>query len=185
MKNTDQQFKIDEASGSYKVFIAIKGDDKLKDAFGCNEKGTLYFNGKPMTQPDISEISVYMAKKWNIVPSVEELKMGMMASSKLIKPSISYGTDVSDKMEQDILYWLSKNRPAAFNFEITTEAVAMSIDPEGFDSNRRLLEMKIARVLRKNGLEKARVTYNGKRKVRWFPTSQMSEKVRKGKIGNE
>jgi|TARA_R110000765_G_scaffold264891_1_gene364345 hypothetical protein len=170
---SDMESKIDQAGGSYKVYLAIKSDGKLKDRFTANTKGTLFFNSRPMSEHAFSEVAVYLARTWRVVATAEEMRMGMMAAAKLVKPHMRYGVDVSDELEGKIKNWLTDNEPSVYNYEITTEVVAIAVAPEQTKNNRRLMEMKIARVLRANGLEKARVTYNGKRRVRWFPADSM------------
>ena len=170
---SDLKNSIDQASGAYKVFLAVKGDPKLQGAFKYNQKGTLYFNGKPMTEHHSSEVAVYLAKNWKVAVTNEELRAGILACSQIIKPSIAFGVDSSDELFQKVKDWLSKNEPSANNFSITTRAISMEVDPVGFENNQRLTEMKIARILRSQGLEKARVSHDGERKMRWFPANQM------------
>ena len=164
---------IDQASGAYKVFLAIKGDPRLQEAFTYNQKGLLYFNGKPMNEHHSSEIAVYLAKNWRVAVTNEELRAGILACSEIIKPSITFGVDSSDELLQKVKDWLSKNKPSSNNFSITTTAISMEVDPIGFENNQRLTEMKIARILRNQGLEKARVSHDGERKMRWFPAKDM------------
>ena len=87
---------IEEAEGSYKVYLAIKSDAKLNDQFSCTRDGVQYYKGKKMTEPDFSEVSVYLAQKYRIVSSKEELKSGIMASSKKIAPQLIYGTNLPE-----------------------------------------------------------------------------------------
>ena len=143
----DLKSKINEADGSYKVFLAIKGDPKLEGRFHCTKRGTLYFNGKVMNDPDFSEISVYLAKEWRVAVTNEDFKKGVVA-------------------------WLDDHPPSSHRYDITTEAVSAAVDPDGYKHQRRLTEMRIARVLREQGLQKARVSYDGERKMRWFPINQ-------------
>jgi|TARA_R110002012_G_scaffold151693_1_gene311640 hypothetical protein len=168
----DLKSKIKEADGSYKVYVAVKGDPKLEGKFHCTKKGTLYFNGKVMNDPDFSQISVYLAKEWQVAVSHEDLRMGLMACSKAIDPTVIYGVDVSKDFKQKVIEWLEGNPPSPHCYEITTEAVSAAVDPGGYQHQRRLTEMRVARVLREQGLQKARVSYNGERKMRWFPINQ-------------
>ena len=168
----DLKSKISEADGSYKVYLAIKGDPKLNGKFRCTKKGTLYFEGKLMNDPDFSEIAVYLAKEWKVAVNNEDLKMGLMACSKTIDPSVIYGVDVNKEFKKKVIEWLQGHPPSAHYYKITTDAVAKDVDPKGFEHQRRLTEMKVARVLREQGLQKARVSYEGERRVRWFPIDQ-------------
>ena len=170
---SDLKKSIDQASGAYKVFLAVKGDPKLNGAFKYNHKGVLYFNGKPMTEHHSSEIAVYLAKNWKVAVTNEELRAGIMACSQIIKPSLTFGVDSSDELYQKVQAWLENNQPSANNFNITTKAISMEVDPVGYENNQRLVEMKVAKILRSQGLEKARVSHDGERKVRWFPASEM------------
>lgn len=97
----DLKSKISEADGSYKVYLAIKGDPKLNGKFRCTKKGTLYFEGKLMNDPDFSEIAVYLAKEWKVAVNNEDLKMGLMACSKTIDPSVIYGVDVNKEFKKE------------------------------------------------------------------------------------
>jgi len=164
---TKQQ--INEAEGSYKVYLAIKGDDNLRGKFRCTTKGVQYYNKKQMTEPDFSEISVYLAKNWKIIVSREDLKSGIMAASARIEPGLIYGTQISDEFRVKVEKFLFTNQPSFRRYDITTDAVAIAVDPIGFEHQRRLTEMRIAKALRANGLQKVRVTHEGKRKMRWFP----------------
>ena len=162
---------IEEAEGSYKVYLAIKSDAKLNDQFSCTRDGVQYYKGKKMTEPDFSEVSVYLAQKYRIVSSKEELKSGIMASSKKNAPQLNYGTnlpeDIRDKEKED----LELNPPSFRRYDITTESVAEFVDPQGWEEQQRLTEMKVAKALKEQGLQKVRVTYKGERKMRWFPIS--------------
>tara|TARA_R110001583_G_scaffold86050_2_gene225221 strand:+ start:112 stop:627 length:516 start_codon:yes stop_codon:yes gene_type:complete len=168
----DLKSKINEADGSYKVFLAIKGDPKLEGRFHCTKRGTLYFNGKVMNDPDFSEISVYLAKEWRVAVTNEDLRMGLMACAKAIDPTVIYGVDVSEDFKKGVVAWLDDHPPSSHRYDITTEAVSAAVDPDGYKHQRRLTEMRIARVLREQGLQKARVSYDGERKMRWFPINQ-------------
>ena len=168
----DLKSKISEADGSYKVYLAIKGDPKLDGKFHCTKKGTLYFNGKVMNDPDFSEIAVYLAKEWKVAVNNEDLKMGLMACSKSIDPTVIYGVDVSDSFKKKVIDWLAENPPSSHRYDITTESVSAAVDPDGYQHQQRLTEMRVARVLREQGLQKARVSYDGERKMRWFPIDQ-------------
>ena len=79
----DLKSKINEADGSYKVFLAIKGDPKLEGRFHCTKRGTLYFNGKVMNDPDFSEISVYLAKERRPKDGADGLRKGYRPNSHL------------------------------------------------------------------------------------------------------
>lgn len=167
METTKQQ--INEAEGSYKVYLAIKGDENLKGKFRCTKKGVQYYNNKKMTAPDFSEISVYLAKHWKIIVSREDLRAGIMAASTRIEPELIYGTQISDEFRAKVEQYLFTNQPSFRRYDITTDAVAIAVDPTGFEHQKRLTEMRVAKALRANGLQKVRVTHEGKRKMRWFP----------------
>jgi hypothetical protein len=163
--------RIRDAEGSYKVFLAIKSDGNLNNKFKCTKEGVQYYKGKKMTEPDFSEISVYLAKTWKMVPSREELKSGIMAASKLIEPQLIYGTNIPEDFREKVKEFLELNPPSFRRYDITTDAVAQYVDQDGFESQRRLTEMRVAKALREQGLQKVRVTHKGERKMRWFPIS--------------
>jgi phosphoenolpyruvate synthase/pyruvate phosphate dikinase len=160
---------IEEAEGSYKVYLAIKSDNKLNDKFSCTRDGVQYYKGKKMTEPDFSEVSVYLAQKYRVVSSKEELKSGIMAASKKIEPQLIYGTNLPDEFRDKVREYLEMNPPSYRRYDITTDAVAEFVDPAGWEEQQRLTEMKIAKALKEQGLQKVRVTYKGERKMRWFP----------------
>ena len=58
---------IEKAERSYKVYLAIKSDTKLEGKFSCSRDGVQYYKGKKMTEPDFSEVSVYLAQKYRVV----------------------------------------------------------------------------------------------------------------------
>ena len=162
---------IEEAEGSYKVYLAIKSDAKLNDQFSCTRDGVQYYKGKKMTEPDFSEVSVYLAQKYRIVSSKEELKSGIMASSKKIAPQLIYGTNLPEDFRDKVKEYLELNQPSFRRYDITTESVAEFVDPQGWEEQQRLTEMKVAKALKEQGLQKVRVTYKVERKMRWFPIS--------------
>ena len=162
---------IEEAEGSYKVYLAIKSDAKLNDQFSCTRDGVQYYKGKKMTEPDFSEVSVYLAQKYRIVSSKEELKSGIMASSKKIAPQLIYGAHLPEDFRDKVKESLELNPPSFRRYDITTESVAEFVDPQGWEEQQRLTEMKVAKALKEQGLQKVRVTYKGERKMRWFPIS--------------
>ena len=168
----DTKTLIKEAKGSYKVYVAVKGDPNLDGKFRCTKKGTLYFNGKQMNDPDFSEVAVYLAKQWQVAVSHEDLKMGLMACSTKIDPAFVYGVMPTPEYKRRVIDWLNDNPPGPDVYTITTDTIAQDIDQNGFKNQRRLTEMKIASILREQGLQKARVTFEGERKVRWFPIDQ-------------
>ena len=162
---------IEEAQGSYKVYLAIKSDPKLEGKFSCTRDGVQYYKGKKMTEPDFSEVSVYLAQKYKVVCSKEELKSGIMASSKKIEPQLIYGTNLPEYFRDKVKEYLEINPPSFRRYDITTDAVAEFVDPQGWEEQQRLTEMKVAKALKEQGLQKVRVTYKGERKMRWFPIS--------------
>jgi len=162
---------IEEADGPYKVYLAIKGDKNLNDKFSCTRDGVQYYKGKKMNEPDFSEVSVYLAKKWRVVCSKEELRSGIMAASKRIEPQLIYGTNLPEDFRDKVKEYLELNPPSFRRYDITTDAVAEFVDPQGWEEQQRLTEMKVAKALKEQGLQKVRVTYKGERKMRWFPIS--------------
>ena len=162
---------IEKAEGSYKVYLAIKSDTKLEGKFSCTRDGVQYYKGKKMTEPDFSEVSVYLAQKYKVVCSKEELKSGIMASSKKIEPQLIYGTNLPEDFRDKVKEYLSINPPSCRRYDITTDSVAEYVDPQGWEEQQRLTEMKVAKALKEQGLQKVRVTHKGERKMRWFPIS--------------
>ena len=162
---------IEKAEGSYKVYLAIKSDTKLEGKFSCTRDGVQYYKGKKITEPDFSEVSVYLAQKYRVVSSKEELKSGIMAASKKIEPQLIYGTNLPEYFRDKVKEYLEINPPSFRRYDITTDAVAEFVDPQGWEEQQRLTEMKIAKALKEQGLQKVRVTYKGERKMRWFPIS--------------
>jgi hypothetical protein len=160
---------IEGAEGSYKVYLAIRSDDKLNGKFSCTRDGVQYYNGKKMSEPDFSEISVYLARNWKIVCAKDELRAGIMAASSKIEPQLIYGTNLPEDFRSKVKEYLELNPPSYRRYDITTEAVAEFVDPQGWEEQQRLTEMKIAKALKEQGLQKVRVTYKGERKMRWFP----------------
>ena len=164
--------EIQEAEGPYKVFLAVKGDAELNKNFSCTRDGVQYYRGKKMTEPDFSEVSVYLAQKWRVVTTKEELKAGIMAASRLIQPQLIYGTNISDDYREKVSEYLEKHPASYRRYDLTTEVVAVYVDPDGWTEQQRLTEMKIAKALKEQGLQKVRVTHKGERKMRWFPISE-------------
>ena len=160
---------IEDAEGSYKVFLAIKSDSDLNEKFRCTRDGVMYYSGKKMTEPDFSQVSVYLARKWKVVCSKEELKSGIMAASKRIEPQLIYGTNLAEDFRLKVKEFLEHNPPSCHRYDITTDVVAEYVDPDGWKEQRRLTEMKVAKALKEQGLQKVRVTHKGERKMRWFP----------------
>ena len=163
--------EIDNAEGSYKVYLAIKSDAKLEGKFSCTRDGVQYYKGKKINEPDFSEVSVYLAQKYRIVCSKDELKSGIMAASKRIQPQLIYGTNLPEDFRDKVKEYLKINPPSFRRYDITTDAVAEFVDPQGWEEQQRLTEMKIAKALKEQGLQKVRVSYKGERKMRWFPIS--------------
>jgi len=163
---------IEEADGPYKVYLAIKSDSKLNKKFSCTRDGVQYYNGKKMTEPDFSEVSVYLAQQYRVICSKEELKSGIMASSKKIEPQLIYGTNLPEDFRNKVKEFLELNPPSYRRYDITTEVVAEYVDPVGWEEQQRLTEMKVAKALKEQGLQKVRVTYKGERKMRWFPIGE-------------
>ena len=128
---------IEEAEGSYKVYLAIKSDDKLNDKFSCTRDGVQYYKGKKMTEPDFSEVSVYLARNYRIVCSKEELKSGIMAASRKIEPQLIYGTNLPDDFRDKVREYLEINPPSYRRYDITTDAVAEFVDPAGWEEQQR------------------------------------------------
>ena len=162
---------IEEAEGSYKVYLAVKGDEELSENFRCTRDGGLYYKGRKMTEPDFSQVSVYLARKWKVVCSKEELRSGIMAASKRIEPDVIYGTSLADDFRGKVTEFLKLNPPSIRRYDITTDVVAEYVDPDGWQEQKRLTEMKVSKALKEQGLQKVRVTYKGERKMRWFPTT--------------
>jgi len=162
---------IEEAEGPYKVYLAIKSDNKLNEKFSCTRDGVQYYKDKKMTEPDFSEVSVYLARNWKVVCSKEELKSGIMAVSRRIEPQLIYGTNLAEDFRDKVTEFLKLNPPSFRRYDITTDAVAEYVDPDGWQEQQRLTEMKVAKALKEQGLQKVRVTHKGERKMRWFPTT--------------
>ncbi len=160
---------IQNAEGPYKVYLAIKSDERLNSKFSCTRDGDQYYKGKRMTEPDFSEVSVYLAQRYRIVCSKEELKSGIMAASRKIEPQLIYGTNLPDDFRDKVKEYLDMNPPSFRRYDITTDVVAQHVDPDGWQEQQRLTEMKVAKALKEQGLQKVRVTYKGERKMRWFP----------------
>jgi hypothetical protein len=95
-----------------------------------------------------------------------------MASSKKIEPQLIYGTNLPEDFRNKVKEFLELNPPSYRRYDITTEVVAEYVDPVGWEEQQRLTEMKVAKALKEQGLQKVRVTYKGERKMRWFPIGE-------------
>lgn len=161
--------EIEEADGAYRVYLAIHNDEKLSGRFTANVNGAIFFNSKLMNDHSFSEVAVYLSRHWKVNASPDELRQGIMASSKLVQAHRKGGVKVSQRMRDDVDTWLERNPPAPENFTITCRSIAFDIDQNEAELNLRLMEMQIAQILRSKGLLKTRVALKGERHMCWFP----------------
>ena len=166
---TDIRSSIAQADGAYKVYLAVCADATFTGRFSCTRDGVQYLDNRKMHEPDYALLAVHLAKDWRVVVSREDLKAGIMAASTTIEPRLVYGTSVSVDFTEKVREFLSLNPPSFRRYDITTDAVAAFVDPEGFRDQQRLMEMKISKALRSFGLQKVRISHKGERKMRWFP----------------
>ena len=164
--------QIQGAVGVHAVYLAVLHDEQLQDSFiyRRDTKDVIY-NGKRMLERDFASVSVYLAGKYEMRVTGDELRTGIVAAAAVDdKPKRKRGGKMRprESMVSAIANWLEDNRPSFANHEITTEVVGETICPAEWAANRRRAEMEIGAAMRECGLVRHRITVNGDRKWRWY-----------------
>ena len=170
-KQAELRLKLAAATGAQAVYIAVRHDQKLREAISITHKDELRYDGKKISERDLASILVYLSGRYQIQPTRFELESGITAAAEKHPESRRRPQSfplVTPELVTAVESWIDTNA-GDYDGGFTTAIIAESVLPAMLQSNQRAAEMAIGGALRRCGWRKERKMVNCVRRYRWVP----------------
>ena len=163
----DNTANIKQAFGAHSVFLAAKLDERMVGRFTHRSgRKLLDSTGTEATKRSLADVMIYMAGKYGVSLTMEQVEIGLLAAAKEFEPK-----------KETSLSQLKEQYKQQIEDELTESDVGLDLggiiedhqlNPNGEVSASKA-EKALALVMRKMGWESHRSQVDGDRLYRWYP----------------